>query len=643
MMTMSGSPPSSPSRIPAAVAAGALVGLAIVAAAAPARAQTTALISTDFTLAVAHVDSAGNFSALSDVALASFFSAARCACPTSFGVGVALTSDGAAKLASTDVLDATVMIGTDCDVVTATTCPSIGTSMTLSSSATSSSETLMTADVFSRLAANASCTALPATASRLWVIVRLNGTRITSQPSVPISLGGTPSAAPLGVAATTADSGLLVSWKASTTLDTIQGYQILCSPGPTTPSTAAYDTCTASAPTGGTGPFATITASMICSDLIAVTETSTRVKGLHNGTAYQVAVISIGNDGTASTPSAVAEGTPGPTLGFDDVYKNAGGSGLAGGCSVAGRGAGAGGRARGSDIGTMLASALLAVALLATRSRRRRRRHQDRHDPGRRRHPTLASGAVLLPLLPLLLAARPADARVDPDPAPNPMTLAFGNDPPVSNESPRNWNLELRFGPYYPNVDSEFADRADPARPFEQVFSTKKHLLFGVELDRQISHRGGTWAIGLGLSHYKATAAALASDQVTRTGDQTSLTIYPLSLQAVYRADILRQRFGSPVIPYAKLGLDYALWSISDTAKSTSTSGQTAGWNAAAGVSLDLSILDPEGVHTLDMETGINQIAIFFEVTHAALDGFGSSSVLRVGDTTWLGGLMFEM
>ena len=45
----------------------------------------------------------------------------------------------------------------------------------------------------------------------------------------------------------------------------------------------------------------------------------------------------------------------------------------------------------------------------------------------------------------------------------------------------------------------------------------------------------------------------------------------------------------------------------------------------------------------MDMETGVNQIAIFFEVAHSALDGFGSSSVLRVGDTTWLGGLMLEM
>jgi hypothetical protein len=40
---------------------------------------------------------------------------------------------------------------------------------------------------------------------------------------------------------------------------------------------------------------------------------------------------------------------------------------------------------------------------------------------------------------------------------------------------------------------------------------------------------------------------------------------------------------------------------------------------------------------------GGKNCAIFFEVLHAALDGFGSSSTLRVGDTTWIGGLMMEM
>ena len=45
----------------------------------------------------------------------------------------------------------------------------------------------------------------------------------------------------------------------------------------------------------------------------------------------------------------------------------------------------------------------------------------------------------------------------------------------------------------------------------------------------------------------------------------------------------------------------------------------------------------------MDSETGVNGISLFGEVTHLGLDGFGSSSVLRLGDTTWVAGLMMEM
>ena len=44
----------------------------------------------------------------------------------------------------------------------------------------------------------------------------------------------------------------------------------------------------------------------------------------------------------------------------------------------------------------------------------------------------------------------------------------------------------------------------------------------------------------------------------------------------------------------------------------------------------------------MDAEGGVNDTALFFEVARYALDGFGSSSALHVGDLTWLAGFMFE-
>jgi hypothetical protein len=81
---------------------------------------------------------------------------------------------------------------------------------------------------------------------------------------------------------------------------------------------------------------------------------------------------------------------------------------------------------------------------------------------------------------------------------------------------------------------------------------------------------------------------------------------------------------------------------MSDTSQAD-INGRTLGWHAAAGVTLDLSPLDPGAAGEMDRETGVNQTALFFEVTRYRLDGFGSGSALHVGDTTWFGGLMLEL
>ncbi len=594
----------------------AAAGLAGMANSSPALGDATTLVSSDFTLTMSRIDSSGDFVALTASERAAFFSQSRCACPTNYGISLSLTSTGTAKLASTDTLEAQAMIGSDCNNVNATACPSFGSTLTLTSSSTSSSETLATSDVFNSLASGVACSALPASSSYLWAIVRANGTRLDSEPSLSISLGGSGPVAPTGVTAETADSGLLVSWTAPSTTSTLTGYQVFCSPGPDSAPAAEFDNCAADTPSGGSGPFATLDTSLICSGLVSVGTNSVRVKGLTNGNAYQVAVVSIGSDGTASAASTAAQGTPAPTLGFEEIYKQAGGDGAAG-CAVAGN-------PSSRDVGALL---LVMAAVLVFRRRRAGARGLGIiaaivlfAGPGVARAAVPEDGGVSLPGLDLSLA---------------------GEDKPV--ESPRAWNFELRFGPYYPDTDTEFADRGQSARPFAEVFGTHKGLMFGLEIDHHVSHRGGTWAVGVAGSYYSASAASLSADQTTRTGDSTSFRLVPLAILAVYRADVLRTRYGWPLIPYAKLGLSSGLWWLSDTSQTGSTMGVTFGWDAAAGVSLDLSFIDPSGAHEMERDSGVNQFAIFFEVLHAALDGFGSSSTLRVGDTTWIGGLMMEM
>jgi hypothetical protein len=605
--------------------------LALFAGAGTARAQTAILGSSDFTLVLSRIDSSGAYVALGTDALASFLSAARCSCPIDVGVAIGINSDAVAKLTSADTFDVTLMIGADCDNVAATNCTSVGANLTLNSGTTQAGQLLSTGDLFAAAAPSVSCSALSPMSGRLWAVVRQNGVRLTTQPSLTFGVGSARPGAPSALATTTADSGLVISWTAPSTTAAVQGYQALCAPAPTTPPAAAFDACTAGSLPTGTGPFATLDPALICSDLVSVGTNSVRVHGLQNGTVYQVAVVSIGADGTPSGASTVAQGTPGPTFGFDDLYKQSGGTGLAG-CAVAGRWS-TGGTDRAAVGVVMLA---LAVTLMTWRRRRRR--------PRRHSLPALLLGFTCLAAGAAHAAVGDNDHGDDNDSGSH--GYRFGEEAQVhgaGGPSPRNWNLELRAGPYYPSVDSEFADRGQTARPYQQIFSSKQRLMTGLEIDRHILHRAGTWAIGFGIGAFRAAASALAADQLTRSGDQTVLRFFPLSLQAIYRASQLRERWASPVVPYAKLGLDCAIWQVSDDAKSSSTTGTTLGWNAAVGFSLDLTFLDPDGMRTMDVETGVNTVALFVEVAHLGLSGFGSSSVLRLGDNTWAAGLMFEM
>jgi len=614
----------------------------------------TTLEAGDFTFGFAWIDGSGTRTPLDANGAQAFFSKARCGCPTTVELDLGLADTALDKLGS-DTLEATLAVGLDCDNPSATDCVTIGAALDVSASQTTAATTFSSSDLYAAAHAGA-CSALAQGSTRLWAIVTDAGTRLAATPSLSLTLGAGPPAPPTGTTALTADGALLVSWSSSATA-AVAGYQVLCSPAIASPPAPAYDSCeaatvagmTASGSTdggvdaggdGGTSPAATLDATNLCSGLVAANASSVRVQGLANGETYQIAVIAIGADGTPSAPSLVTTGVPGPTFGIIDVYHQEGGQ--AQGCTVAGRPRFTKGA---------LALALVVVAVVAARRRRRVRGHR------------------LLALAPFLIAAfasgqaraqiepappqiEPAPPQIEPPPPqsepspppseqPDEIAALFGGGP--KGPSPKNWNLELRFGPYRPDVDSEFADRGDSARPYQQVFGSGNHLMTGLELDRQILQRHGTLAVGIGISYFRVSAASLAADLQTRTGDQTALRLIPLSASVVYRASMIPELTKLPLAPYAKLGLDATLWSMSETSQTTSVDGVSYGWHAAAGVALLLDVLDYDGAQDLDLETGINHTSAFFEVTYVSTGlGIGGPQ-LHVGDTTWLAGLMLEM
>lgn len=227
--------------------------------------------------------------------------------------------------------------------------------------------------------------------------------------------------------------------------------------------------------------------------------------------------------------------------------------------------------------------------------------------------------------------------------------LTEAEAPVEHHGSPQHFAFELKFGPYRPDIDSEFSG-ASGRHPYQDFFGSSRRLMTNMEFDYELLRHVGTVAIGLGLGYFKETANNLAADGTgNTTADTSSLRLLPFSLSAIYRFDLPYERLRIPLVPYGKLGLDYVYWTITNgngevPNDPTGGSGQggTLGWHATAGLSLVLDVFDQDAAHRFDEEMGVNHTAVFFEFNYLDASGLGASNRLHVGDATWNAGIMFE-
>lgn len=220
--------------------------------------------------------------------------------------------------------------------------------------------------------------------------------------------------------------------------------------------------------------------------------------------------------------------------------------------------------------------------------------------------------------------------------------------------SPQTFALEVKGGPYSPDVDAEFASLPADERPHAAYFGNERRLLFRAQLDYQFFQKLGTLAVGIGAGYLRERAHAFVEPETgmqasERSGDVTSLTLYPTSVSLVYRLDMLPRHLHLPLVPFAKVGLDYVFWIIEDGNGNTSDpagagkgAGGTPGWHAGAGLALMLDVFDPGSAQELDAEIGVNHTYVLAEVVHYDISGLGGSGSLQLGDTTWQVGLLFE-
>jgi hypothetical protein len=257
--------------------------------------------------------------------------------------------------------------------------------------------------------------------------------------------------------------------------------------------------------------------------------------------------------------------------------------------------------------------------------------------------------AALLGAAALLAALRPASAQIAKEPSSE-----------TEFASPQWFCFETKFGPYAPSIDSQLQGSATP---FKDLFGSGSNLMTKWEIDLEFFHRFGTIAVGIEVGYYTNSAKAFtdnSADGTTpttsteRTAGDTSINLVPLAALAIYRFDVLASRWKVPLVPYVKFGFNYTFWwinrgdgstaSYTDADGTTYTArGGTFGWQFNAGLMFLLDVLEPIAAKTLDLELGINHTYLFFEFDHIQADGFGSSKSLSVGNTTWSGGIAFEL
>jgi len=489
------------------------------------------------------------------------------------------------------------------------------------------------------------------------------GPDFTPGPPAAVSLVGYVPVTPTNVAANGGNEALEVSWDWGgvniATDTTLSGVQIFCQrgadvqvfpdktfgPAYQTPSSLCPQNPAAIAATTTAGvPFSNLNPRYLCSGLIPAASNSHRITGLQNGIPYGVGVAAVDRYGNIGSIAKVVYGTPVPTVDFYSEYKGLGGSAQGGFCAVA---------SRYSRQSAALGICLAGLALMLVVRRRSRRA-----PPG--------VGLFVLVLATGTLLAGPTRAQPlyhDSSFVEDRVSEAWGG-------SPREYAIEARFGLYTPNIDSEFSKTT----PQADVFGTKRRPMWQLEFDWEFLQKFGTLSLGGVIGYYKENAQAcqrtglkpdgtcpVVKDPATdekdpasgRSGDNTGLRLIPLAVLLVYRMDEAANHWHIPLVPYAKIGLNYTLWTITngngdvawfDDGKGHVSKGQggTMGWQAAVGLSLSLDFIDPGAARGFDADAGVNHTYAFFELDHIDGSGLYRKDVLRVGDNTWFAGLMFE-
>jgi hypothetical protein len=208
----------------------------------------------------------------------------------------------------------------------------------------------------------------------------------------------------------------------------------------------------------------------------------------------------------------------------------------------------------------------------------------------------------------------------------------------------KHFYVEMRFGPYSPEVDEEF-DGA--ATPYADFFGDDPLFYFGLEIDWLPLYIPYVVSIGPGFGWgvTSASGQAVVASTGGDAGSETSLSIMPMHLSAVARFDGPLREMGVPIAPYIKAGLGIGIWSASgpnEDSTAQSPEGASYGMHLAIGASVSLNAFDPSAAMAMRENTGIRYANVWAEWMWANLDGIGSTPQMHVGTSTVVLGLALD-
>jgi hypothetical protein len=209
---------------------------------------------------------------------------------------------------------------------------------------------------------------------------------------------------------------------------------------------------------------------------------------------------------------------------------------------------------------------------------------------------------------------------------------------PEFQGTPQNFAVEIKFGPYLPDVDSEFSGSASP---YADTFGDDYLLLSLFQFDWEFLRIwGGTLAVGVSSGFMQAIGPSLTADG-RESGEQTVLNVVPIYYSAAYRFDLFAEKWGVPLIPYLKAGFNTYFWWVLNGG-GTAQWGWTPGWHFTPGLMLQLDFMEPGAARSFDSSVGVNHSYLMIELLWAGTDGFGRGKSMVLSDLTFTAGLAFE-